>query len=84
MPSLSSRENNEVEILSQQLKLYILIILNVFGCENKTLQQRHGKSLSMYSESWTKMKFSIKDFFSKCEQIHSFLRLMENFIFWVM
>ena len=36
-----------------------------------------------------KMKFSIKDFFSKCDQIHSFLRiwlhllkksLMENFI----
>ena len=38
----------------------------------------------------TKLKFSIKDFFSKCDQIHSFLRvwshlmkksLMENFIF---
>ena len=38
----------------------------------------------------TKMKFSIKDFFSKCDQICSFLRiwshllkksLMENFIF---
>ena len=38
-----------------------------------------------------KMKFSIKDFFSKCDQIGSFLRiwshllkksLMENFIFW--
>ena len=29
-----------------------------------------------------KMKFSIKDFFSKCEQICSFLRIgMENFIF---
>ena len=37
------------------------------------------------------MKFSIKDFFSKCDQIHSFLRiwsrllkkyLMENFIFY--
>ena len=36
------------------------------------------------------MKFSIKDFFNKCDQIHSFLRiwshlgkksLMENFIF---
>ena len=32
------------------------------------------------------MKFSIKDFFSKCDQIHSFLTLlekslMENFIF---
>ena len=37
-----------------------------------------------------KMKFSVKDFFSKCDQIHSFLRIwshllkkcfMENFIF---
>ena len=34
------------------------------------------------------MKFSIKDFFSKCDQIRSFLQhllkksLMENFIFW--
>ena len=37
------------------------------------------------------MKFSIKNFFSKCDQIRSFLRnwsyllkksLMENFIFW--
>ena len=39
-----------------------------------------------------KMKFSIKDFFSKCDQIHSFLRiwshllkrsLMENVIFFI-
>ena len=39
----------------------------------------------------TKMKFSVKDFFSKCDQIRSLLRiwsnllkesLMENFIFW--
>ena len=39
---------------------------------------------------YKKMKFSIKDFFSKCDQIRSFLRiwshllkkyLMENFIF---
>ena len=39
-----------------------------------------------------KMKFSIKDFFSKCDQIRSFLRiwshllkesLIENFIFYV-
>ena len=30
-----------------------------------------------------KMKFSIKDFFSKCDQIRRFLKksLMENFIF---
>ena len=28
-----------------------------------------------------KIKFSIKDFFSKCDQIRSFLILNENFIF---
>ena len=42
------------------------------------------------TETRQKMKFSIKDFFSKCDQIRSFLRiwshllkksLMENFIF---
>ena len=49
------------------------------------------KSFPIYTT--LKMKFSIKDFFSKCDQIHSFLRiwsyllkksLMENFIFCVM
>ena len=48
----------------------------------------HG--FSDYSNTAQKMKFSIKDFFSKCDQIRSFLRiwshllkqsLMENFIF---
>ena len=49
--------------------------------------------LSIHCAKYTahKMKFSIKDFFSKCNQIHSFLRiwshllkrsLIENFIFW--
>ena len=27
-----------------------------------------------------KMKFSIKDFFSKCEQIHSFLKELQEFV----
>ena len=37
-----------------------------------------------YSYNAQKMKFSIKDFFSKCDQIRSFLlqkSLMENFTF---
>ena len=43
-----------------------------------------------YQDTAQKMKFSIKDFFSKCDQIRSFLRiwshllkksLIENFIF---
>ena len=44
----------------------------------------------MFLNTAQKMKFSMKDFFSKCDQIRSFLRiwshllkkyLMENFIF---
>ena len=56
------------------------------------MKQRHGlKSLAEANNPTVlKMKFSIKDFFSKCDQIHSFLRiwshllkksLVENFIF---
>ena len=59
----------------------------------------HTKDFSSRKNDWSflclatlhkKMKFSIKDFFSKCEQIRSFLRirshllnkyLVENFIF---
>ena len=49
------------------------------------------KSLSLVTNTAQKLKFSIKDLFSKCDQIRSFLRiwshllkksLMENFIFW--
>ena len=49
--------------------------------------------LNLVKYTTQKMKFSIKDFFSKCDPIRSFLRmwshllkksLMENFIFCVM
>ena len=56
-----------------------------------------GNSMPNFAKNTTplhttaqKMKFSIKDFYSKCDQIHSFLQiwshllkksLMENFIF---
>ena len=49
-----------------------------------------GKMMSIRNNTAQKVKFSIKDFFSKCDQIRSFLRiwshllkksLMENFIF---
>ena len=48
--------------------------------------------ITMPVDNTQKMKSPIKDFFSKCDQIHSFLRiwshllkksLMENFIFFV-
>ena len=52
-----------------------------------------SKSLTVFvTNTAQKMKFSIKDFFSKCDQIRSFLRiwshllkesLIENFIFYV-
>ena len=59
----------------------------MFSLENKeaAIQSSFQKKLTAQ-----KMKFSIKDFFSKCNQIRSFLRiwshlleksLMENFIF---
>ena len=42
-----------------------------------------GVSILMARSTAPKMKFSIKDFFSKYDQIRSFLKksLMENFIF---
>ena len=49
-----------------------------------------GKSKFEKNDTAQKMKFSIKDFFSKCDQIRRFLRIllhllkksvMENFIF---
>ena len=54
---------------------------------NSALYRKHGNS---FLNTAQKMKFYIKDFFSKCDQIRSFLRicshllkksLMENFIF---
>ena len=54
------------------------------------LMQRRIQNLVKYLSHSAKMKFSIKDFFSKCDQIRSFLRiwshllkksLMKNFIF---
>ena len=68
------------------------------GYENDNLQSQHSISNTILTiHIWEKMnctaqkmKFSIKDFFSECDQIRSFLRiwshllkksLMENFIF---
>ena len=53
-----------------------------------TFSEDEGAPIETYTAQ--KMKFSIKDFFSKCDQIRSFLQiwshllkksLMENFIF---
>ena len=55
-----------------------------------TIGDFHVKSINWHNITAQKMKFSIKGFFSKCDQIRSFLQiwshllkksLMENFIF---
>ena len=57
---------------------------------NKFIVVIHINDLCLHSITAQEMKFSVKDFFSKCDQIRSFLRiwshllkksLMENFIF---
>ena len=66
---------------------------SVFPCLDKNqltvcnqIWKKHKKLPSKsLKESWNfdwyrkkKMKFSIKDFFSKCDQIHSFLRIWSH------
>ena len=64
----------------------------VFDCSNRKFQVIEIKKLRQSPQTNTaeKMKFSIKDFFSKCDQIRRKLRiwshvlkrsLMKNFIF---
>ena len=59
-------------------------------CNEKSNAGSQGAAKGNDVDTAQKMKFSIRDFFSKCEQIRSFLRiwshllkkpLMENFIF---
>ena len=47
------------------------------------LKSRHRHKYSKYKNTAQKMKFSITDFFSECDQIRRKLR-MENFIFCAM
>ena len=60
-------------------------------CQNKDDKRKRSLIvLKVTTDTAQKSKFSIRDFFSKCDQIRSFLRiwphllkksLMENFIF---
>ena len=67
---------------------------SVFGHFSRSVRDVFGNSSGNYSyfilHKKFQKKFSIKDFFSKCDQIHSYIRiwsnllkksLMENFIF---
>ena len=58
--------------------------------ETKKVKKLHSEIQNLETNTAQKIKFSIQDFFSKCDQIRSFLRiwshllkksLMENFIF---
>ena len=70
---------------------YITEVMITFVMEMPTSKSHRVTKLWSHDTA-QKMKFSIKDFFSKCDQIRSFLRiwshwlkksLMENFIFCV-
>ena len=82
-----------VEFLPDQLKpLFNAIIIMFFiGFPIFSYLIRPHAAIIGYTNTAQKMKFSIKDFFSKCDQIRSFLwiwshlqkkALMENFIYW--
>ena len=75
--TLSPLSSTDISIFNQKLAVFIIL-----GNKDKNCVSIHNTA--------QKMKFSIKDFFSKCDQIRSFLRiwshllkksLMANFIF---
>ena len=82
-----SRQGNKLigfPMVESQHNIWKLLFLLDICADNEDSHSEHK------STNWTKMKFSIKDLFSKCDQIRSFLwiwshllkkSLMENFIF---
>ena len=82
-------EGNAKYIKKKMLNMYYaeFICKNINRASKSSLLLACSKSVNVTAQ---KMKFSIKDFFSKCDQIRSLLRiwphllkksLMENFIF---
>ena len=71
-------KNNILKFLYLGFSHELLILFIVF-----MLKHVDHWTIFRYKSLHKKMKFSIKDFFSKCDQIRSFLKksLMENFIF---
>ena len=84
-------------IFSRILKIWLIIIscikllwwfLSPFPVFYKVFHQQRGNEVSLSTLKWTtahKIKFSIKDFFSKCDQIlmDSLKKFfMENFVFY--
>ena len=76
--------------ITQSIKFFVLLTMQ---CSVVMLLQRHHQLKSKgdkFTHTAQKVRFSIKDFFSQCDQIHSFIRiwsqllkksLIENFTF---
>ena len=95
----SSLPNKRFLVKSQKIHIYVCTIICQMQHENAMSPNTKTQCRLWDTEDFTKkytsitaqkMKFSIKDFFSKCDQIRSFLRiwshllkksLMENFTF---
>ena len=87
--SLIVENENEDEDLTMTIKRKQLIINNLDAERNELQSKIQTLEQVRYANTTRKMKFSIKDFFSKCDQNRSFLRIwshvlkkpiMENFI----
>ena len=58
---------------------YLEILREIFISKKKVLINQYKDYISVFLYYATqKMKFSIKDFFSKCGQMHSFLRIFSH------
>ena len=58
---------------------YLEILREIFISKKKVLINQYKDYISVFLYYATqKMKFSIKDFFSKCYQMHSFLRIFSH------
>ena len=79
--------------MNKKVKVYFLFLMKIKHHSNSHLKNSHFLIVKNKKKKGTlhqKMKFSIKDFVSKCDQIRSFLQiwshllkksLMKNFIF---
>ena len=75
-------------LMSSKMKIYDNLTWEINGKPFSSLLSFPLLCIPLHGY-WTKIQFSIKDFFSKCDQIRSFLRilktsLMENIIFFAL
>ena len=92
--SLEESKRNYLQRLLLYTELKEILADNNYGIDDQTFHDKSAVNVSRLKSlnqcTTQKMKFSIKDFFSKCDQIRSYLwiwshllkkSLMENFIF---